>query len=157
MIFNASCLPKKASMFVFLVGGGTCGCALAARLSEIADWKILLVEAGGEQPSKVKIPWFHLWLTDSPLDWRYVTEPQNNAMWAFEQQVCLKLCCWVDSRDIILISKDHLHNDLSSHDSLAHFLFVQGPKSNEKWGQTKTKTNIQYTYQSFLISILHSV
>eukprot|EP00093_Oithona_nana_P012316 12316.XXX_730581_733805_1 [CDS] Oithona nana genome sequencing. len=73
-------------MFVFLVGGGTAGCALAARLSEIADWKILLVEAGGEQPSKVKIPWFHLWLTDSPLDWKYVTEPQSNAMWAFEQQ-----------------------------------------------------------------------
>ena len=69
------------------VGGGTAGCVLAARLSEIADWKILLVEAGGEQPSKVKIPWFHLWLTDSPLDWKYVTEPQSNAMWAFEQQV----------------------------------------------------------------------
>ena len=87
VIFNAL-LAEKASMFVFLVGGGTAGCALAARLSEIADWKILLVEAGGEQPSKVKIPWFHLWLTDSPLDWKYVTEPQSNAMWAFEQQVC---------------------------------------------------------------------
>ena len=69
------------------VGGGTAGCVLAARLSEIADWKILLVEAGGEQPSKVNIPWFHLWLTDSPLDWKYVTEPQTNALWAFEQQV----------------------------------------------------------------------
>ena len=113
MIFNASCLPKKASMFVFLVGGGTCGCALAARLSEIADWKILLVEAGGEQPSKVKIPWFHLWLTDSPLDWRYVTEPQNNAMWAFEQQVCRIIMSGRQSRhyphlEIICIMISHL-------------------------------------------------
>ena len=79
---------KAAFKFVFAVGGGTAGCVLAARLSEIADWKILLVEAGGEQSSKVKIPWFHLWLTDSPIDWKYVTEPQSNAMWAFEQQVC---------------------------------------------------------------------
>ena len=70
-----------------LVGGGTAGAVLAARLSEVSDWKILLLEAGGEQSSKVKIPWFHLWLTNTPHDWKYVTEPQPNALWAFEQQV----------------------------------------------------------------------
>lgn len=70
-----------------IVGGGTAGSVLAARLSEISDWKILLVEAGGEQPSKVKIPWFHLWLANTFLDWKYITEPQANAMWAFEDQV----------------------------------------------------------------------
>ena len=73
-------------MFI-LVGGGTAGSVLAARLSEIGDWKILLLEAGGEQSSKVKVPWFHLWLINTPHDWKYVTEPQTNALWAFDQQV----------------------------------------------------------------------
>ena len=40
------------------VGGGTAGSVLASRLAEVGDWKILLLEAGGEQSSKVKIPLF---------------------------------------------------------------------------------------------------
>ena len=60
---------------------------MAARLSEISDWNILLIEAGGEQSRKVNIPWFHLWLVDSPHDWRYSTEPQKDALWAFDDQV----------------------------------------------------------------------
>ena len=40
------------------VGGGTAGSVLASRLAEVGDWKILLLEAGGEQSSKGKIPLF---------------------------------------------------------------------------------------------------
>lgn len=84
---------SKFFMWKKLVGGGTAGSVLAARLSEISNWRILLVEAGGEQPSKVKIPWFHLWLPNTPLDWKYITEPQHDAMWAFEDQV-IQLSIW---------------------------------------------------------------
>jgi hypothetical protein len=60
---------------------------VAARLAEVSDWKILLVEAGGDQPSKSRVPWFHLWLPNSPIDWRYVTEPQPNIMRGFKENV----------------------------------------------------------------------
>ncbi len=74
---------------MFIVGAGTAGSVLAARLSEIGDWKVLLLEAGGEQPSKSRVPWFHLWLPNSPIDWRYVTEPQSNIMKGFKENVSL--------------------------------------------------------------------
>ena len=69
------------------VGAGTAGSVLAARLAEIADWNILLVDAGGEQPSKSRVPWFHLWLPNSPIDWRFVTEPQENILRGFKDNV----------------------------------------------------------------------
>ena len=69
-----------------IVGGGTAGSVLAARLSEVSNWNVLLIEAGGEQTRKVKIPWFHLWLPNSIFDWKYTTESQENAMWAFDEQ-----------------------------------------------------------------------
>ena len=69
-----------------IVGGGTAGSVLAARLSEVSNWNVLLIEAGGEQTRKVKIPWFHLWLPNSLYDWKYTTESQENAMWAFDEQ-----------------------------------------------------------------------
>ena len=64
---------------------------MAARLSEISNWNILLIEAGGEQSQKVKIPWFHLWLVDSVHDWKYTTEPQKDGLWAFDDQVKLHM------------------------------------------------------------------
>lgn len=63
---------------VVVVGGGTSGCVLAARLSEDADVSVLLVEAGGDhrRPS-VEDP--DLWADNlgSETDWRYrtVTQP----------------------------------------------------------------------------------
>jgi choline dehydrogenase len=61
---------------------------MAGRLSEIPDWSVLLLEAGGEQSTKIKIPWFHMWLPNSPHDWKFRTERNGNgALAGFDQQV----------------------------------------------------------------------
>ena len=68
------------------VGGGTAGSVLASRISELRHVNVLLLEAGGEQTSKQKVPWFHLWLPNSPHSWTDVTESQTWAMKGLDYQ-----------------------------------------------------------------------
>ncbi|KAL4876597.1 glucose-methanol-choline oxidoreductase-like protein [Aspergillus karnatakaensis] len=63
---------------ILIIGGGTAGLVLAARLSENPELQILVLEAGQDQTEdpRVQIPalWPALVATDS--DWRFITEPQ---------------------------------------------------------------------------------
>ena len=63
----------KEEFDFIVVGAGSAGAALAARLAE-TNVTVLLLEAGGEQPYKSTIPWFHLWLAGSPIDWKFETK-----------------------------------------------------------------------------------
>lgn len=62
-----------------IAGGGTAGCALAARLSEDPDVTVCLVEAGpsdvGDDAILKLSQWMHL--LDSGYDWDYPVEPQE--------------------------------------------------------------------------------
>ncbi|CAF4916935.1 unnamed protein product [Pieris macdunnoughi] len=63
-----------------VVGGGTAGAIVAARLSENPQWKVLLIEAGGEEPSPSSVPaWVTAFWNKNDTDWNYKTEPQEKA------------------------------------------------------------------------------
>ena len=60
-----------------IVGAGSAGCALAARLTEDADVRVTVLEAGGPDTAEaISIPpaWPTLWGTE--VDWAYETTPQ---------------------------------------------------------------------------------
>ena len=60
-----------------IVGAGSAGCTLAARLSEDPSVRVLLLEAGGKDSSlKIKIPAAFPQQFHTKLDWDFATEPE---------------------------------------------------------------------------------
>jgi choline dehydrogenase len=61
-----------------VVGAGTAGCVVAARLSESADCRVALIEAGGEDRGfwiDTPLGFGRLW-DDPKVNWRYESEPE---------------------------------------------------------------------------------
>ncbi|PSN33091.1 Glucose dehydrogenase [FAD, quinone] [Blattella germanica] len=71
-----------------IVGGGTAGCLLASRLSEISNWKVLLIEAGGEENFFQDIPLLSSLLEYTPADWKYRTEHNGSFCNGFDRGQC---------------------------------------------------------------------
>ncbi|XP_048006571.1 glucose dehydrogenase [FAD, quinone]-like [Leguminivora glycinivorella] len=81
--------PVDAETYDFIVvGAGAAGCVVANRLSAIPEWKVLLLEAGPEEPEITSVPSLSTALLNSNLDWRYKTMPSNIACLAFPNQQC---------------------------------------------------------------------
>ncbi|KAK7604630.1 hypothetical protein V9T40_005816 [Parthenolecanium corni] len=60
-----------------IVGAGSAGAVLANRLSEVTQWKVLLIEAGPDPPIESDIPSLINTLFRSKYDWQYVVEKSN--------------------------------------------------------------------------------
>lgn len=71
-----------------IVGGGSAGSVLANRLTENANWTVLLLEAGGHENIMSDIPVMLALLQKGNLDWSYLTEPQETACLAMVDNKC---------------------------------------------------------------------
>ena len=59
---------------------------MASRLSEVSTWKILLVEAGGDETIFTDIPSTVHYIQKTKLDWKYQTVPQTGSCLAMDEQ-----------------------------------------------------------------------
>ena len=63
-----------------IAGGGSAGCVLAARLTEMADARVLLLEAGPRDTDPyIHMPVGFFKMTSGPLTWGYETAPLRHA------------------------------------------------------------------------------
>lgn len=81
--------PKDQEEFDFIiVGAGSAGCVLANRLTEVPQWKVLLIESGGNENFFSDIPIFSPFLSLTPMNWGYNSMPEPRACRDLRGKVC---------------------------------------------------------------------
>jgi choline dehydrogenase-like flavoprotein len=91
---NPEIYPENASQRLdstydfIIVGAGSAGAVIANRLSEIDDWNILLLEAGGDPPVTSEIPAFLFSTIGSSSDWGYKAEPEEGICQGMADKQC---------------------------------------------------------------------
>ncbi|XP_050539418.1 glucose dehydrogenase [FAD, quinone]-like isoform X2 [Daktulosphaira vitifoliae] len=71
-----------------VVGAGSAGAVVASRLSEVHEWKVLLIEAGQKSTHLMDVPITAVYLQGSDVDWKYKTVPMNNSCLSFDKRRC---------------------------------------------------------------------
>ncbi|XP_069680271.1 glucose dehydrogenase [FAD, quinone]-like [Periplaneta americana] len=71
-------LINKQHFDFIVVGAGASGSVIANRLSEIPEWSVLLLEAGGEEPKPTTIPAFYWYSLGTNIDWNFKGATQNS-------------------------------------------------------------------------------
>ncbi|KAK0095907.1 hypothetical protein PV326_007065 [Microctonus aethiopoides] len=71
-----------------VIGGGSAGGVVANRLSEIPEWRVLLLEAGPDENEITDVPSLAAYLQLSKLDWKYKTEPTGKSCLAMKNNRC---------------------------------------------------------------------
>ncbi|XP_031786034.1 glucose dehydrogenase [FAD, quinone]-like [Nasonia vitripennis] len=84
---QSKCVHYEEFDFI-VVGAGSAGCVVANRLSEIHDWKILLLEAGDEAPGITDIPGLLSLLQKSSVDYAYKSQPEPMSCQAEPNSQC---------------------------------------------------------------------
>ncbi|XP_045768769.1 glucose dehydrogenase [FAD, quinone]-like isoform X2 [Maniola jurtina] len=71
--------PNQANVYdgesfdFVIIGGGSAGCVVANRLTEVGSWRVLLIEAGDYPPYVSDVPALSILLGASYPDWNYYT------------------------------------------------------------------------------------
>ncbi|XP_050713696.1 glucose dehydrogenase [FAD, quinone]-like [Eriocheir sinensis] len=71
-----------------VVGGGSAGGVVAARLAEVPSWRVLLLEAGGLPPPESGVPGLNVILLQGDNDWHYFTTSQRHALKNYVKDSC---------------------------------------------------------------------
>ncbi|KAK9753153.1 GMC oxidoreductase [Popillia japonica] len=79
-------LQDEETYDFIIVGAGSGGSALIHRLSEISDWKILVLEAGGEPDIITDIPVWSTLAHHTHLNWKFFTETEEGVAMALDGQ-----------------------------------------------------------------------
>ncbi|XP_037037093.1 glucose dehydrogenase [FAD, quinone] isoform X1 [Bradysia coprophila] len=78
--YGPTAIEKGLEEYDFIVvGAGSAGSVVASRLSENENWKVLLLEAGGDPPIESEVPGWYISLQHTPYDWNYRTEKSTKA------------------------------------------------------------------------------
>uniref|UniRef100_A0AAG5CQV1 Glucose-methanol-choline oxidoreductase N-terminal domain-containing protein n=1 Tax=Anopheles atroparvus TaxID=41427 RepID=A0AAG5CQV1_ANOAO len=72
-----------------VIGAGSAGAVMAARLSEICHWDVLLLEAGTDETFLTEVPFLYPTLQTSRVDWKFRTEPSGEFCLAMEEGRCI--------------------------------------------------------------------
>nr|XP_033205998.1 glucose dehydrogenase [FAD, quinone]-like isoform X2 [Bombus vancouverensis nearcticus] len=87
--------PAEYYYDFIVIGGGTAGSVVASRLSDIPEWKVLLLEAGPDEPPGTDIPSMVAMFLGTEIDWQYRTVNEANA--------CLSMggsCSWPRGKNL---------------------------------------------------------
>uniref|UniRef100_A0A8D8WGD4 Glucose dehydrogenase [FAD, quinone] n=1 Tax=Cacopsylla melanoneura TaxID=428564 RepID=A0A8D8WGD4_9HEMI len=81
-------LDNHVKIDMIVVGSGSSGSVVANRLSEVAKWNVLLIEAGDDPSVSSYIPALTFALQKTSIDWAYKTEKQPGVCEGLENGVC---------------------------------------------------------------------
>ncbi|XP_011309453.1 glucose dehydrogenase [FAD, quinone] [Fopius arisanus] len=119
-----------------VVGGGSAGAVVAARLSDVPNWKVLLLEAGPDEPPGADVPSMVAMYLGSEIDWQYRTINETNA--------CLSSngsCSWPRGKNL---GGTSVHNGM---------MYIRGnPKDYDEW---EAMGNVGWSWEQVLPHFLN--
>ncbi|CAG9835424.1 unnamed protein product [Diabrotica balteata] len=72
-----------------VIGGGSGGATAAGKLAEVPGWKVLLIEAGNDEPPGSQVPSMVVsYHGNKYVDWKYKTEPEKVACQGYPEKRC---------------------------------------------------------------------